>query len=41
MDAYIDIWSDRTWWVVFVVSLAIGLAGALGVLDRAEAPLER
>lgn len=41
MDPYIDIWSDGTWWVVFAVSLAIGLAGALGLLDQAEAPLER
>lgn len=41
MDAYLDIWSDRTWLLVFVVSLVIGLAGALGLLDRAEAPLER
>ena len=40
MDPYIDIWSDRTWWVVVVVSLAIGLAGALGLLDRAGAPRE-
>jgi hypothetical protein len=41
MDAYIDIWRDRTWLLVFFVTLVIGLAGALGLLDRAEAPLER
>jgi hypothetical protein len=41
MDAYIDIWRDGTWLLVFFVTLVIGLAGALGLLDRAEAPLER
>ena len=41
MNAYIDIWKDLTWLFVFVVTLIIGLAGALGLLDRAEAPFER
>ncbi len=41
MDDYIDIWSGRTWLLVFVVTIITGLDGALGLLDRAEAPPER
>jgi uncharacterized membrane protein len=41
MDAYADIWSDATWWIVFVVIAIVGLAGALGLLDRLQRPLER
>lgn len=40
MDPYADIWTDGTWWLVFIVSLVIGLAGAVGLLDRAQAPRE-
>ena len=41
MDAFVDLWRVGTWWVVFLVSAAVGLAGATGLLDRLEAPLER
>lgn len=41
MDAYIDLWKNGTWWIVFVVSTLIGLAGAFGLLDRAEASIDR
>jgi hypothetical protein len=36
VDAYIDIWSDRTWLLVFFVTLVIGLAGwaTLAILER-------
>ena len=41
MDAFTDIWTDGTWWIVFVVIVVFGLAGATGLLDRLEAPLEQ
>ena len=41
MDAFRDLWTVGTWWIVFLVALAFGLAGATGVLDRIERPLSR
>jgi len=36
MDAFTDLWKDQLWWVIFVMSALIGLAGATGLLDRFE-----
>jgi hypothetical protein len=36
MEAFGDLWKDQLWWVIFVISALIGLAGATGVLDRGE-----
>ncbi len=41
MDAFTKIWTVGTWWLVFLVSAALGAAGATGLLDRLETPLER
>ncbi len=41
MDAFKDIWSNGTWWIVFPVIVILGLAGATGLLDRLQPPLER
>ena len=38
MDAFTDVWRDGTWWLVFLVVLLLGLAGATGLLDRLAPP---